>query len=165
MPIARTGDQVFIREINLSIILNTLRTAGPLSRASLAAKTGLNKTTVSSLVTELVGARFVRERGFRSSSTGRPGMLLELNPNAGCIVAAEIGVDFISVILANFNAEVVWRHQEEQTVSYFRRFIGAAWAQAREQKGGPQIPSWNRVTYSVPDIYKVIVEAVEEDNP
>jgi glucokinase-like ROK family protein len=113
MLTARTGDQLLIREINLSIILNALRSAGPLSRASLAAKTGLNKTTVSSLVSELVGARFVRERGFRSSSTGRPGILLELNPDAGCIVAAEIGVDFISVILANFSAEIIWRHQED----------------------------------------------------
>ncbi len=113
MPIARTGDQLLVREINLSIILNTLRIAGPLSRASLALKTGLNKTTVSSLINELVGARFVRERGYHGSGGGRPGMLLELNPGAGSIIAAEIGVDFISVILTNFNAEILWRHQED----------------------------------------------------
>jgi glucokinase-like ROK family protein len=113
MPLARTGDQLLVRDINLSIILNTLRIAGPLSRASLALKTGLNKTTVSSLINELVEARFVRARGYHGSGGGRPGMLLELNPEAGCIIAAEIGVDFISLILSNFNAEILWRHQEE----------------------------------------------------
>ena len=65
---------------------------------------------------------------------------------------------------AESNELIYDRHQEEQTVSYFRDFIGAAWEQARGQRGGTQIPSWNRVTYSAPDIYKALVEAVEEDN-
>jgi len=65
---------------------------------------------------------------------------------------------------AESNGLIYDRHQEEQTVSYFRDFIGAAWEQARGQKGGTQIPSWNRVTYSVPDIYTALIEAVEEDN-
>jgi glucosyl-3-phosphoglycerate synthase len=65
---------------------------------------------------------------------------------------------------AEANGLIYDRHQEEQTVSYFSDFIGAAWEQARGQRGGTQIPSWNRVTYSVPDIYKALVEAVEEDN-
>ncbi len=65
---------------------------------------------------------------------------------------------------AESNGLIYDRHQEEQTVSYFRNFISAAWEQARGQKDGTQIRSWNRVTYSVPDIYKALVEAVEEDN-
>ncbi|MDH7487632.1 MAG: ROK family transcriptional regulator [Anaerolineae bacterium] len=110
----RTGDQTLVREINLSIILNTLREAAPLSRAQLAARTGLNKTTVSSLVHELTDRQFVREIGYgHSSSGGRPAMMLELNPQAGCIIGVEIGVDFILVILTDFTAHVLWRWQEE----------------------------------------------------
>ncbi len=56
------------------------------------------------------------------------------------------------------------RHQEELTVSYFRDFIATAWEQARQEKVGTQIPSWNRVTYSVPDIYDDLLKAVEKDN-
>jgi glucosyl-3-phosphoglycerate synthase len=56
------------------------------------------------------------------------------------------------------------RHQEELTVRYFRDFIATAWEQARQEKEGTQIPSWNRVAYSVPDIYKNLMEAVEKDN-
>jgi glucosyl-3-phosphoglycerate synthase len=56
------------------------------------------------------------------------------------------------------------RHQEELTVRYFRDFIGTAWHQAREEKEGTQIPSWNRVIYSVPDIYQDLLEAVDRDN-
>ena len=85
-----------------------------MSRAKLAAVTGLNKTTVSSLVKELLDANFVREIGAgKSAEAGRKGILVELNPEVGCIIGVEIGVDFISVILANFAAEIRWRQREQ----------------------------------------------------
>jgi DNA-binding IclR family transcriptional regulator len=67
----RTGDQTFVRELNRSIILNQLRVGSPLSRADLAAITGLNKTTVSSLMDELMEHDFVREIGPTTSLGGR----------------------------------------------------------------------------------------------
>ena len=109
----RTGDQTLVREINLSIILNCLRETSPLSRAQLAEITGLNKTTVSSLVRELIARQSVREIGFDSSGGGRPAVLLELNPGAGCIIGMEIGVDFILTILTDFKAQILWRHKED----------------------------------------------------
>ncbi len=65
---------------------------------------------------------------------------------------------------AESNHLVYDRHQEELTVRYFRDLIAAAWKQAVLEKEGTQIPSWNRVVYSVPDIYEDIMEAVERDN-
>jgi glucokinase-like ROK family protein len=112
MTRARTGDQALIREINLSIILNALRDRSPLSRAALAVATGLNKTTVSSLVTQLLEAGYITETGVGKSATGRPGILLQLNARAGSIIGVEVGVDFISAILADFTAHVLWRHHE-----------------------------------------------------
>lgn len=112
MTHARTGDQALIREINLSIILNVLRDRSPLSRAALAVATGLNKTTVSSLVQQLIDANLVTESGVGKNLTGRPGILLQLNAHAGGMIGVEIGVDFISVILTDFAAHIVWRHQE-----------------------------------------------------
>jgi glucosyl-3-phosphoglycerate synthase len=56
------------------------------------------------------------------------------------------------------------RHQEELTVQYFRDFIWTAWEQSKEQTEGTQIPSWNRVLYSLPEIYTNLLEAVEKDN-
>jgi glucokinase-like ROK family protein len=108
----RTGDQALVREINLSLMMNRLHRHAPISRATLAEITGLNKSTVSSLVNELIERKFVREVGSFSSGIGRPSVQLELNPQAGYIVSAEFGVGFISVICANFTAEVVWRCKE-----------------------------------------------------
>lgn len=108
----RIGNQALVREINLSAIMNRLHKHAPLSRSALAEMTGLNKTTVSSLVQELISHQFVREVGFDTAGAGRPAMLLEFNPNAGCIISAEIGVGFVSVICANFTAEIMWRARE-----------------------------------------------------
>jgi glucokinase-like ROK family protein len=108
----RTGDQALIREINLSIVLNQLWTNAPISRSQLAANTGLNKTTVSSLVHELMLKNFVREAGQCSSRAGRPAILIELNPDAGSMIGVEISPDFISTLLTNFQGTIEWRHVE-----------------------------------------------------
>jgi len=111
----RTGDQALVRQINLSVIMHHLREHAPISRASLAEMTGLNKTTVSSLVRELIERQFVREVGYEPAggrSAGRLAMLLTLNPQAGYIISAEIAVDFLLVICTNFAPEVIWRQKE-----------------------------------------------------
>jgi len=108
----RTGDQALVRQMNLSVIMHYLREHGAASRASLAEATGLNKTTVSSLVRELTGQGFIHEVGTRTLGPGRPGVLLRLNPAAGCILASEIMADFVSVVRTDFSAQVVWRQRE-----------------------------------------------------
>lgn len=109
----RTGDQSLVRELNRSILLNLLRTHTQQSRADLAATTGLNKATVSSLIAELIESGLVREIGQATSASagGRPAVLLELNPDAGCIIGVELGVWFIKIILTDFRANVLWRNQ------------------------------------------------------
>jgi glucokinase-like ROK family protein len=109
----RTGDQALVREINLSTVLHYLHSGAPLSRAALASLTGLNKTTISSLVEELIGRGLVHEVGLDTSGGGRPATLLDLNPQAGCIVGVALGVDFISVILSDFTGHIRWRRLQE----------------------------------------------------
>lgn len=106
-----TADQVLVRKLNTSLILDCLRTRGPISRARLSAVTGLNRSTVSSLINDLLEENLVREIGLEPSGRGRPGMLLELSPDGGCAVGVEIGVDFISVFLTDFVAQVLWRQR------------------------------------------------------
>jgi glucokinase-like ROK family protein len=104
-----TADHAFVREMNLSIVLRMIHTEAPLSRAQLAVKTGLNKSTVSSLVEELLDRKLIHETGINSTGTGRPAMLLEINPQAGVIIGVELGVDFIAVALSDFIGKFLWR--------------------------------------------------------
>ena len=63
----------------------------------------------------LLDADLIREIGLQTTGTGRPAIMLELNPDAGCIISAEIGVDFIGVIRANFTSQIQWRCREAIT--------------------------------------------------
>jgi glucokinase-like ROK family protein len=105
------GDQESLRQINLSTVLTHLRQNAPISRAALAEITGLNRATITRLVRELIEHGFVREMGVQSLRAGRPSILLQLDPDAGCIIGAEIEVKFGSVILTDLAARVLWRQE------------------------------------------------------
>lgn len=109
MPIKRSADQVFVREVNLSLVLRQIHDEMPTSRAQIAVLTGLNKSTVSSLVDDLLRKGLIRENGVSSSGAGRPATLLEINPDAGSVIGVQWGGDFIAVALTNFLGEIRWR--------------------------------------------------------
>ena len=111
MAIPATADQGLIRKLNTAILLDALRRFAPTSRAELAGRTGLNRSTVSIIVNSLIEEGFIQETDLQSAKVGRPGMLLELNPKGGFAIGIELGVDFISVILTDFVARVQWREQ------------------------------------------------------
>ena len=137
----RSGDQKLLREINLSTVLRRLYEGAPLSRARLADMTGLNKTTVSSLVEALFERGLVHRVGLDTSGRGRPATLLDLDPDAGCILGLALGVDFVSVVLTDFGGQVRWRQRleadpsegQEAIIARILRLVDEARAANREQ--------------------------------
>jgi glucokinase-like ROK family protein len=107
-----TADQAWVRRMNRSVILAVFRTQKTLSRAQLAIETGLNPSTVSSIVGELIEENLVRETNLIQSVTGRPGRLLELNPSGGCALGIEINVDYIELLVTDFAANILWRQRQ-----------------------------------------------------
>lgn len=105
--------QAFLRETNLSAVLRLIQAQAPISRAQLAVATGLNKSTVSSLVDELIERHLVHEIGVNSAGMGRPATLLEIDPHGGYIIGLELGVDFVSVGIADFSGNLVWQRKED----------------------------------------------------
>ncbi|MEJ2752509.1 MAG: ROK family transcriptional regulator, partial [Chloroflexota bacterium] len=107
-------DHATMRDMNLALILDVLRSDAPISRAELASRTGLNKATVSSIVRTLLEHGWVKELGVNSelAEVGRPGINLAPDPDAGYFIGAEINVDFISIIITNFAVEIVSRRFE-----------------------------------------------------
>ena len=103
------ADQNLVRKFNTAVVINALRRRAPLSRAELASCTGLNRSTISSIINELLNGSLVQETTLQSDRIGRPGMLLELNPAGGFAVGIELGVDFISLVVTDFVANVLWR--------------------------------------------------------
>jgi glucokinase-like ROK family protein len=118
-------DQRLARKYNSATILDHLRLHAPVSRADLAEYTGLTRSTVSRIIDQLKAENLVHEIGPQQDRVGRPGTLIELNPAGGTAVGVEIGVDFVSVILTNFVAQILWRENvslpdESDVRSYLR---------------------------------------------
>ncbi|MCE6996312.1 ROK family transcriptional regulator [Saccharothrix sp. S26] len=106
-----TADHVTVRRHNLSVVLSHLRDHGPRSRARLAEETGLNKTTVSSLVAELVDRGLVGEGETERATVGRPGQIIRLDGEHVVAVGAEVNVGYLSVLVLNLRGQVVTRQR------------------------------------------------------
>jgi predicted NBD/HSP70 family sugar kinase len=101
------SDGQLVRRRNLASVLRELRAAGPRSRARIAADTGLNKATVSSLVAELAALGLVRDGEVeRDGGVGRPGQTVEIDGRV-CGLGAEIAVDYLAVLVLDLRGEVV----------------------------------------------------------
>lgn len=105
-------DQVSLRKRNLSSVLRVIHRQSPVSRAQLAVITGLNKSTISSIVDELIARQIIHETGSTVGAAGRPATWLAINPAAGLIIGAEFGVDFVSVAVADLLGNTLWRYRE-----------------------------------------------------
>ncbi|MGP3968925.1 ROK family transcriptional regulator [Streptomyces sp. 6N223] len=101
------SDGQLVRRQNLASVLRELRAAGPRSRARIAADTGLNKATVSSLVAELAELGLVRDGEVeRDGGVGRPGQTVEIDGRV-CGLGAEIAVDHLAVLVLDLRGEVI----------------------------------------------------------
>jgi predicted NBD/HSP70 family sugar kinase len=90
-------DQRSVRRHNLALVMQHIADRGPRSRARIAAETGLNKTTVSSLAAELIDRGLLREAGPDTPyPVGRPGYKLELSGDSVAALGLEINVDHIA---------------------------------------------------------------------
>src|ERR1035441_6635377 len=72
--------QQLLKRHNLSLVLRQIAASRRLSRAQLAALTGLTKATVSTLDDALMDAQLVVERDPERGLIGRPRSPLSLNP-------------------------------------------------------------------------------------
>ncbi|WP_307872542.1 ROK family transcriptional regulator [Paractinoplanes ovalisporus] len=105
------ADFADVRATNLAVVLRHLRSHAPCSRADIAATTGLNKATVSSLVTDLIDRRLVREVGMTENRIGRPAMMLVLDGSPYAAVGLEINTDYLTAVALDLAGErlLSWR--------------------------------------------------------
>ncbi len=83
-----------------------------ISRADIARRTGLSRSTVSEVVTELLATRLVDEAGEGASSGGRRPIVLEFQDDACVILGVDMGATHVSVALTDLRGRVlVWENR------------------------------------------------------
>ncbi|HEU4896474.1 MAG TPA: ROK family transcriptional regulator [Actinomycetota bacterium] len=91
-----------MRDRNRALVLDAVARHEPVTRAQLAVRTGLTKSSVSTIVAELVAARLVVELGTqRGSDLGRPGTALALARDGLAGLGLEINVDYLAACVVD----------------------------------------------------------------
>jgi predicted NBD/HSP70 family sugar kinase/biotin operon repressor len=100
-----------LRSSNLRAITALLGSGGPQSRADLARGSGLSRTTVSSLVTELLDQGLVVETDDRGTpykgGSGRPPLLVALALRPGGVAGVDIGHGHVRVAVSDRSAKIL----------------------------------------------------------
>ncbi len=99
------------REHNVRLVLRALANLGPISRADIARRTRLTRTTVSDVVTQLSDAGLVREVGRGPSSGGKAPILLQIPRDARQIVGVHVGDGHVRGAIVNLAGDVSHRER------------------------------------------------------
>lgn len=102
-----------LRRHNLTAVLDRLHLGGPMSRSELAARTGLNRSTIRDLIGELANLGLVVEnRGTPSSGPGRPSSVARVSPRGAVVLAVELEVDSIAVATVGLGGQILGEVRE-----------------------------------------------------
>jgi len=91
------------------LVLDLIRTLGPISRVELAETTGLTQATMSTVVRQLLGEGLVIETGRGESTGGKPPVMLDVNPDARFAVGVQLGRESITYVVINLSGSIVGR--------------------------------------------------------
>lgn len=95
-----------LRRHNLGLVLAVLRAAGAASRAQLAARTGLTRATVTTLLEPLLDAGVLIEDAAAPRGVGRPSRAVRFSPQGPVALGVAIDVDTLTVCAVGLDGAV-----------------------------------------------------------
>ena len=95
-----------VRAQHSRLLLNLLWKEREISRAELARRTGLSRSTVSAIVADLLDTGLIKETRAGISSGGRRPIMLEFQDKASFIVGVELGATHVSCVLTDLRCNV-----------------------------------------------------------
>ncbi|MFG1924697.1 ROK family protein [Cryptosporangium sp. NPDC048952] len=98
-----------LRVMNERAVFAAVFRLGAASRPELAQVTGLSKPTVGVALSNLEAAGLLRQVGMRAGAAGRSALLYEVRPEAGYVLAVDIGREYVRMALADLVGDVVTR--------------------------------------------------------
>lgn len=101
-------NQHVVKKKNKEMVLQKIIALAPISRADIAQRSGLNKATVSSLVSELIQEELIFESGPGESSGGRRPVMLLFNKSAGYSIGIDMGVNYTFGIITDLVGNVIY---------------------------------------------------------
>lgn len=103
----KIGSFSLIKELNTSIILNTIKEYKSISRADIAKITGLTAATVTNISSQLLCYNLIAETEFGASNGGRKPILLEFNHSYYNVIGVVITRQEITLALTDLNSNLI----------------------------------------------------------
>ncbi len=109
----KATNQTIQRSFNRSLVLQKIRREGRISRVDLARALGLEKSSISAIVGELIdcGLLLTGESGEASLSGGRKPVFLELNGSFCCFMGLELQPGNYRMSLLDLNSRIIYREK------------------------------------------------------
>lgn len=96
-----------VKNLNKHATLDLIRFAtGGISRIELSRQIGLTRAALTAIVNDLINAGLVRESDGQHPG-GRIPINLEINPDIGRVLGIDIGSTHVTIVLANYQAQVL----------------------------------------------------------
>lgn len=110
MNTTRAGSKGLIRDLNRSLVLNLIATHGPIARVEVARRGGLTAATITNIVNSFIVAGLVCEASApaEDAGSGRPPILLSINPAAGYVVGVKLREYKVIMVLCDLASTVVY---------------------------------------------------------
>jgi len=109
---SKTLDASAVRSRHTQLLLRLLWQDGRLSRAELARRSGLSRSTVTAIANTLLNTDLVRELGAGRSNGGRRPIVLGFNYQARLAIGVDLSASHVAVALVTLKGEVlVWREE------------------------------------------------------
>lgn len=96
-----------MKQINLKVVLDTVRQKEPISRKELADLVGLTSSSITNIVNRLITEGYLIETGAGESNGGRKPIMLELNSKIKYAVGVELSVSEIVCLITDFKSNEV----------------------------------------------------------
>lgn len=106
----KIGHIKLIKKINRELVLDMIRNEQPISRSKLSRNLGMSRSTVSSIVNQLISKKFVSELGYTQSTKegGRPAIQLGFNPTSGFGLGVDITSEQLIICIADLDGNIVY---------------------------------------------------------
>lgn len=101
-----------LRRHNRARLLRRLHEGGEATRSDLVAFTGLNRSTIGALVTELADVGLVSEVAGTAGQVGRPSLQVRPVPESAVVIAVELRVERSIALLVGLGGTVLARREQ-----------------------------------------------------
>ena len=105
----KKSDTEQIRAANRADLITALRVYGPIARVELGRLTRLSPATVTAITAELAeeGVIVTRESQEARQGRGRPRVLIDLNPDRGCVLGLKLSINEVRLMLGDLKGHIV----------------------------------------------------------